>query len=485
MVLCKRLIARLDIKGSRLIKGLRFEGLRVLGDPCEAALRYSAAGADELLYLDAVASLYGRNSLSDLLRRTSRQIFIPITAGGAVRSVSDAAELLAAGADKVAVNTAALQNPELISDLASAFGSQCVVVSIQARRTGPLAWEAMAEAGRERSGKDVSSWITQIQELGAGEILITSVDQDGTCAGPDKDLQAFAAALARVPLVMSGGFACEEQVFSTLEHTSVSAVCIGAALHKNKLDLALLKLKLTEAEHAFRLRQPAVCTQNTLSYANCLVGRYIGIVDYGMGNQQSLQNALEMLGAEVCLSSDISILNKCELLALPGVGSFPQGMNNLIERGLDIFLLDWVSHKRPLIGICLGMQMFFESSEEFTSTPGLSLLEGRVVSLPSRDESSKPLLLPHIGWNSIFTGSTGFDPLSNSLSYQYFVHTYVASDLDPSDILFYSEYGGHHFVSAVQRESVIGFQFHPERGGSDGLALLALKCQELFALHYS
>jgi glutamine amidotransferase len=344
-----------------------------------------------------------------------------------------------------------------------------------------MAWEAMSECGRERSGKDVGCWITQVQELGAGEILITSVDQDGTCAGPDKDLEAFAATVSRVPLVISGGYASEEQVINSLEQTFVSAVCIGAALHKGKLDLSLLKHQCKEADPEFRLRVPENVIHNSPSHYLSLAGRNIGIVDYGMGNQQSLQNAFEVLGANVCISADVVTLEKCELLALPGVGSFPQGMNNLIERGLDTFLIDWASHNRPLIGICLGMQMLFKSSEEFCSTHGLSLFDGHVISLPPIDKSGSPLLLPHIGWNSIFSVSTGFKPLSNPLSYQYFVHTYVASCLDPSDILFYSKYGGHLFVSAVQRGSVIGFQFHPERSGSDGLALLSLKCQELFS----
>ena len=140
MSLCKRLVARLDIKGNRLIKGIRFEGLRVIGDPLHHARAYASQGIDEILFIDSVASLYGRNSLTDILRSTSRDVFVPITAGGGVRSVQDAAALLAAGADKIAVNTAALENPELLKQLVLAFGSQCVVASIQARSTGPSSW---------------------------------------------------------------------------------------------------------------------------------------------------------------------------------------------------------------------------------------------------------------------------------------------------------------------------------------------------------
>jgi len=336
MALCKRLIVRLDIKGSRLIKGIRFEGLRVLGDPCEAALRYANAGADELLYVDAVASLYGRNGLADVLRRTSREVFIPITAGGGVRSVDDAAALLAAGADKIAVNTASLQRPDLITELAQAFGSQCVVASIQARRTGPGLWEAMMEAGRERSGRDVLGWIEEVQQLGAGEILLTSVDQDGTCAGPDLALQQVAAGSARVPLVLGGGYAEPSQILAALEEPNVAAVSIGAALHHARLDLQTLKLQLAAAPAQLPIRiAPATEQVPVTPPPQPLAGHRIGVIDYGMGNQQSLINALDYLGASVLLSANTEELQACSLLTLPGVGAFPQGMAELQKRGLD------------------------------------------------------------------------------------------------------------------------------------------------------
>ena len=203
MALCKRVIARLDIKGSRLIKGIRLEGLRVIGDPEQAAITYYQNGADELLYLDAVASLYGRNSLNELLRNTRGKVFVPVTAGGGIRSVEDAAELLAAGADKVAINTAALNNPELITELSEAFGSQCVVLSVQARRKGPNSWEAMAECGREKTGWDVLKWIKKAESLGCGEILLTSVDQDGTMSGPDSELINNVSSLTSVPFTLA------------------------------------------------------------------------------------------------------------------------------------------------------------------------------------------------------------------------------------------------------------------------------------------
>ena len=480
MTLCNRLIARLDIKGSRLIKGIRFEGLRVLGDPCEAATKYAQSGADELLYVDAVASLYGRNGLADLLRRTIRNVFIPITAGGGVRSVEDAAALLAAGADKIAVNTAALQRPELITDLAEAFGRQCVVVSIQARRTGVGRWEAMSETGRERSGQDALRWMEQAQHLGAGEILLTSVDQDGTCAGPDLDLLRAASTIANVPLVLGGGFSSSSNVLSAFQLPRVSAVSIGAALHRGKLNLALLKQDISSSESNVSIRPPvSVSTSSKDLLSHSLEGKKVGIIDYGMGNQQSLINAFEKLGAATVLSSIPEQFNDCDLLSLPGVGSFPEGMCQLKARGLDTFILKWVGEKRPLLGICLGMQMLFQSSDEFGSTSGLNLLKGNVKSFPHKNESGLPLLLPHVGWNRLYPGSYENHMNEFVQSDQYFVHSYIAMDVDSNHILFNSVYCQYKFVAAVKKDFVVGFQFHPERSGYEGLRLLSQVCLDL------
>lgn len=478
MTLCKRLIARLDIKGSRLIKGVRFEGVRVLGDPCEAALLYAQDGADEILYIDAVASLYGRNGLSELLRQTTREIFIPITAGGGVRCVEDAASLLAAGADKVAVNTAALKRPSLIRDLAVAFGKQCVVVSIQARRTGKGSWEAMAEAGRERSGRDALEWIELIQNLGAGEILLTSVDKDGTCTGPDEDLNIAAAERCNVPLVLGGGFSRVEQIRHALRKEAVSAVCIGSALHKRMLDMANAKKELKTGNNDIPLR-PELPKSGWVKEIEQkpLTGISIGVIDYGMGNQQSLINSLEKLGSLVTLGNTVDQLKDSNILALPGVGSFPMGMEELRKRGMDRFVINWARADKPLIGICLGMQMLFETSEEFKKTKGLELIEGNVISLPTRNSTGEKLILPHIGWNSLI--DSGLNTWSFKNNYQYFVHSYTASNVAHENIIFKSCYGGSLFIAGVKKQNVVGVQFHPERSGEAGLRLLASICTAL------
>ena len=183
-----RLIARLDIKGPNLIKGVHLEGLRVVGSPNEYAVRYYEQGADELIYMDSVASLYARNHLGEIIKAAAKDIFIPMTVGGGIRSIDDATEILRSGADKVAINTAAVADPTLISKLAQKFGSQCVVLSIEAKKNTNSEWEVLTENGRERSGLNVVSWAIQGFEYGAGEILLTSVDMEGTRKGFDCDL---------------------------------------------------------------------------------------------------------------------------------------------------------------------------------------------------------------------------------------------------------------------------------------------------------
>ena len=482
MSLCKRLVARLDIKGNRLIKGIRFEGLRVIGDPLQYARSYSSQGIDEILFIDSVASLYGRNSLTDILRSTSRDVFVPITAGGGVRTVQDASDLLAAGADKIAVNTAALENPELLKQLVLAFGSQCVVASIQARNTGPSSWEAMSECGRERSGRNIHTWIQDVQNLGVGEILLTSVDNDGTCHGADFNLLDSVRDIISVPLIYSGGISNPIEVENILDKKSVSGVSIGAAFHKNLLKPADLKDHLLKSDCSDFVR---ACTQTLRTDTSQLPlkGKRLGIIDYAMGNQQSLVNALEYLGSDVVLTDEPDLLSGCDLLFLPGVGSFPRGMSQLIDKGLDTLLIKLVSSGMPLIGICLGMQMLFNSSDEFQFSSGLGFVDGHVAAIPDINAIGDSVMLPHMGWNLISQNSnnSSFPPVFTSNEYQYFVHSYVATDVSESSILFTTSYQDLTLVAAVSKGHLLGFQFHPERSGASGLQLLSSSVKHLLS----
>jgi cyclase len=232
-----RLIARLDIKGPNLIKGIHLEGLRVVGDPQEYARRHYEAGADELVYMDIVASLYGRNSLTEIIKRAAKDIFIPMTVGGGVRSVDDVKQLLRAGADKVAMNTAAVLRPELISEVARRFGSQCMVLSIEAKRQGAGKWEAYTDNGRERTGKDVVEWAKKGFELGAGEILLTSVDQEGTRKGFDIDLVRSVAGAVPIPVIASGGMGNTDHLVEVIRDGRADAVAMADVLHYNRISM--------------------------------------------------------------------------------------------------------------------------------------------------------------------------------------------------------------------------------------------------------
>lgn len=235
-----RIIPRLDIKGPNLIKGIRLEGLRVVGDPQAFAQKYYEQGADELVFMDIVASLYQRNSLSDIIRRAAHRIFVPITVGGGIRTLDDVHNTLRCGADKVAINTAAIARPELISDVAQRFGSQCMVLSVEAKRTGPDHWEAYTDNGRERTGLDVVDWISRAVDLGAGEVLLTAVDQEGTRKGLDIQLLQAVNARVRVPVIASGGFG-DPLDLKRASDVGASGVAIADALHWDRMTLAQVK----------------------------------------------------------------------------------------------------------------------------------------------------------------------------------------------------------------------------------------------------
>lgn len=247
-----RIIPRLDIKGPNLIKGVRLEGLRVMGDPQEYALRYYAQGADELVYIDIVASLYGRNNLSDIISRAADQIFIPITVGGGIRSVDDARHILRSGADKVAINTAAISRPELISEVAKRFGSQAMVLSIEAKAVGPGKWEAYTDNGRERTGLDVLEWAKEAVSRGAGEILLTSVDREGTRKGFELDLIRQVRDAVPIPVIASGGMGELDDFNLAAIEGGADAVAMADILHYGRVTVTDIRAHAQAASLAVR-----------------------------------------------------------------------------------------------------------------------------------------------------------------------------------------------------------------------------------------
>ena len=243
-----RLIARLDVKDTNLVKGIQLEGLRKLGDPNAFAKEYYEAGIDELLYIDIVASLYNRNNLSDIVRKTVDDVYIPVCVGGGLRSVEDVRHILSMGADKAAINTAAIKRPELITEVAEAFGSQCMVLSIQAKksRTQEGPWEAYYDNGRQHSGLDVVEWAKRGVELGAGEILLTSVDCEGLQHGMDLELIRAVTEAVDVPVICGGGVGCAQDVVDAA-NAGASAVATAALLHYKKATVPQLKADIRAA----------------------------------------------------------------------------------------------------------------------------------------------------------------------------------------------------------------------------------------------
>jgi cyclase len=233
-----RIAPRLDIKGPNLVKGIHFEGLRVLGKPEEFARYYYENGADELIYMDAVASLYGRNSLLEIVERTSREIFIPLTVGGGLRSIDDIRQVLRAGADKVSLNTAAIARPELVREASRTFGASTIVVSIEATRGANGRYEAYVNYGRDKTDVDAVDWAARAAELGAGEIMITSIDREGTGKGFDVELVRSVADRVPVPVIAGGGAGSVEDVRAIVAETHVEAVALASILHYHYLKQA-------------------------------------------------------------------------------------------------------------------------------------------------------------------------------------------------------------------------------------------------------
>ena len=252
-MLCKRLIPCLDVKDGRVVKGVRFVELRDAGDPVAAALAYDAQGADELVFLDITASHEGRAIMLDVVRRTAEGIYMPLTVGGGVRSLEDIRTLLRAGADKVSVNTAALERPALVTEAARAFGSQCIVAAIDAKSASDGRWQVFTHGGRRPVGRDAVEWAREVAGLGAGEILLTSMDRDGTGAGYDLALTRAVADAVSVPVIASGGAGRLEHLRDGVVEGRADAVLVASLFHFGQHTVAEAKRYLDERGVPVRL----------------------------------------------------------------------------------------------------------------------------------------------------------------------------------------------------------------------------------------
>ena len=237
-----RIIARLDINNEDVIKGINFEGLRKVGQPSILAHKYYDHGADEIIYMDCVASLYGRNSLEKLLTEAAKNIFIPIAVGGGIRTIDDASKLFSSGADKVAINSSAIENPRIFFDLVNRFGGQSIILSIEAKKIGKKKWAVFKNYGRDSTNIDVIDWIKKISSYGVGEILLTSIDYEGLENGLDLELYEEASKTTNIPIIASGGFGKLEHLKDLNNSANIDALAISSALHYNKCSIKDVKI---------------------------------------------------------------------------------------------------------------------------------------------------------------------------------------------------------------------------------------------------
>ena len=382
-----RIIPRLDIKGPNLVKGIHLEGLRVLGKPERFAKYYYATGADELICMDVVASLYGRNNILDIIKKISREIFIPLTVGGGLRTVDDIRATLLAGADKVSLNTAVINNPKLIQKAAEKFGSSTIVVSIEFIKKSDGSYEAYTDNGRERTGVDAFEWALKVEELGAGEIMVTSIDREGTGTGFDIELTRKIADSVSIPVIACGGAGSKEHIRNVLEEGKADAVSLASILHYNfikqydhtdddfseegnteylKVKNAFSKMKETTLveikEHLTQngIKCRYITPENISSEEKNIVSNKrpnVAIVDYGMGNLFSVKMACESVGLESHITSSKQKILSADAVILPGVGAFGDAMDSLRKLDLIETLKEAALSRKPFIGICLGLQL--------------------------------------------------------------------------------------------------------------------------------
>lgn len=506
-----RIIPKLDIKGPNLVKGVQLEGLRVLGKPEDFSLKYYLDGADELIYIDLVASLYGRSNLAEIVKQTANQIFIPLTVGGGIRSVEDMQTLLRAGADKLAINTALFDDISLLGKGAAVLGSQCMVVYVEAKQMDDGQYVCMHTNARENSGRSVLEWVKEVERSGAGEIFLTFVDTEGTGKGIDYEFVGQVVNAVKIPVIINGGIGSYDHIEKCI-HQGADAVSAASIFHYHRLEqlknkktnqkegntsyielsrsknMAFLKNKIKPVsidtlkeqlgpeDYLFRMK-----VEENIDPVFVKPGKVIQtvIVDYGMGNIFSLKRALEKIGVAALITSDPDKILQADSLILPGVGAFPEAMKNIESKGLVDPIVEFMKSGNSILGICLGMQLLMSQSNENCQTKGLGFISGKVEKLFDANQDSG-FKLPHFGWNSLSIENTVHENWNktlfeniNVLDAAYFVHSYACCPTDPASTLSTTEYGGQRFCSAIQKENIVGCQFHPELSGVTGLTILS------------
>lgn len=240
-MLAKRIIPCLDVRDGKVVKGINFVGIKEVGDPVELAKQYSDSGADEIVFLDITASHEGRATMLDVVRRTAEVVFVPLTVGGGIRTIDDVRDTLRAGSDKVGINSAAVRNPELINEAAKLFGRQCIVAAVDAKRVDDGSWHVVINGGRIDTGKDLLEWVQELEERGAGEILLTSMDADGTKAGYDLEMTRAVCDLVNIPVIASGGAGSVDDFADVFAATGCDAALAASLFHYGELTIDEVK----------------------------------------------------------------------------------------------------------------------------------------------------------------------------------------------------------------------------------------------------
>jgi len=422
--------------------------------------------------MDIVASLYGRNNLAHIVEETiEKDFFIPITVGGGIRSLEDINTLLRSGADKVAINTAAINRPDLLKEAAEVFGSSTIVLSVEAKKISSGKWEAYTDNGREQTGLDAIEWVKKAIGLGVGEIFITSVDREGMRNGYDLELIEEVTAVSSVPVVVSGGAGSVEHVKACLENQKIDGIAVASLFHYNELKVSELKENLSK-QYKEKINNNYYHEVKQESKKDIEVS----IVDYNLGNLRSVINALKQIGARPKLISTAEEILKAEYIILPGVGAFVEGMLHLKKNGLDKAIQEYVQKGKPLLGICLGMQLLMTKSYEFGEYEGLNLIEGAVLPFEKNEKLAKMgYKIPHVGWNQVSMRDNNFMGIGDLVKKDmdaYFVHSFYVKPDKEENIFAVTKYFDYEFCSMVRKNNIYGCQFHPEKSGERGLSIL-------------
>ena len=404
------------------------------------------------------------------------------------------------------INTAATKNPKLLQEASKVFGSQCIVSSIEAKKVNTKKWEAYIDNGREKTNLDVIKWVKQVQDLGVGEILLTSVDKDGTESGLDEELIDEVSNRTNVSLIVSGGIGKPEHFQNCIKNFKVDGAAAGSIFHYNKFSIDQIKknllndkniiirtIKITSSKKNGLEKKYDVSDYNKYSFNQMRDNKLkvkdigiikaldktkkdfdVGVINYGINNLQSVNKALEKISIRSSWVDTSEQIMQSKALVLPGIGAFEHGMRGLRAKKLIDAIKFKASEGTPLLGICLGMQLLFSESEEHGSFKGLNLLPGVVTKLKN-DKTN--IRIPNIGWRKIKPKNkecenTIIKNADINNDYFYFVHSFFPKPEKEEHVIAISEHGKNKFCCAAKYKNILGYQFHPEKSGQIGLKIL-------------